>query len=220
MKISILTLFPNYFSGVLQTSILARAQRAAAVEINVVNIRDFTTDKHQTTDDRPFGGGAGMVLKVEPIHEAVSALKKTDEKTLVVLTDARGQSFQQSHAVAWSKIDHLIIICGHYEGVDERVATYIADLQIRIGDYVLTGGEPAAAVITDAVARLLPNVLGNSDSLLGESHTEPGLLAPPQYTRPSEYLGWQVPAELLSGNHQQTATWRAKQAKTNSTATD
>lgn len=220
MKISILTLFPNYFSGVLQTSILARAQRAAAVEINVVNIRDFTTDKHQTTDDRPFGGGAGMVLKVEPIHEAVSALKKADEKTLVVLTDARGQSFQQSHAVAWSKIDHLIIICGHYEGVDERVAKYIADLQIRIGDYVLTGGEPAAAVITDAVARLLPNVLGNSDSLLGESHTEPGLLAPPQYTRPSEYLGWQVPDELLSGNHQQTATWRAKQAKTNSTATD
>lgn len=216
MRITVLSLFPDYFVSPLQSSILARAQAKGLVEVKIVNIRDYAVDKHQITDDRPYGGGPGMVMLVEPIDRALTAIldaspssadKNTQRK--IILTSAKGQAFDQKIAQTYSQLDELVIICGHYEGVDERVADNLIDEEIRIGDYVLTGGEPAASVILDATVRLLAGVLGNDQSTADESHTQPGVLGFPQYSQPREYKGWTVPSELLTGNHSKIAAWRA-----------
>ena len=212
MQIVILTLFPEYFTSVLSESILKRAQAKELVRIKVINIRDFATDKHQVTDDRPFGGGPGMVMKVEPIDLALQSLEPVEHQR-VVLTSAKGALYTQQTATQYAQLDRLVIICGHYEGVDERVVEHLIDEEIRIGDYVLTGGEPAAAVMVDSVARLVPGVLGNEASNQGESHSEPGVLGYPQYTRPEEYRGWKVPEVLLGGDHKKITEWREQQRK-------
>lgn len=209
MKITLLTLFPEYFSGVLGSSILKRAADKNNISFEVVAIRDYATDKHQVTDDRPYGGGPGMVMKVEPIFNALAAHQpesKSKHKTL--LTSAKGRLFTQEVANEYAQLDSLTIICGHYEGVDERVAEHLVDEEVRIGDYVLTGGEPAAAVIADAVARLLPSVLGNELSNQNESHSQPGVMGFPQYTRPEEFNGWKVPELLLGGHAAKIEQWR------------
>lgn len=215
MQLIILTLFPEYFSSVLSTSILRRAIEKNVVRVDVLNIRDFTTDKHHVTDDRPYGGGPGMVMKVEPIDRALKHCREqlvpAGVEPFVVLTSAKGGSFTQQTALDWSAKESIIIICGHYEGVDERVAAHLVDAEISIGPFVLTGGEPAAAVMTDAVIRLLPGALGNSESNQNESHSVEGSLAHPQYTRPQTYNDWSVPEELLSGHHAQIADWREEQ---------
>lgn len=210
LQIDIITLFPEYFDGVLQASILGRAIKNTQITVNVHNLRPFGVGKHHLTDDRPFGGGAGMVLLVEPIDKALQSLDyaKGTENEIIALTSAQGPQFTQPIAREWSQLKRLCLICGHYEGVDERVAQYLIDTEIRIGDFVLTGGEPAAAVIADSLARLQPDVLGNQDSLQGESHNEPGVLGYPQYSRPAEYRGWEVPATLLSGDHAKIAAFR------------
>jgi len=211
MLCTIFTLFPDFFTTPLQSSILKRAQTAGKVTFSVVNIREYTTDKHHVADDRPFGGGPGMVMMVEPIDRALQAWREKLEvgaKTKVVLTSAKGKVFTQRVAREYAEVDALAIICGHYEGVDERVAEYLIDEEVRIGDYVLTGGEPAALVMADAVTRLLPGVLGNVDSNVDESHAEAGVLGFSQYTRPSEYNGWQVPEVLLGGHHAEIVKWR------------
>lgn len=220
MKITILTLFPEYFESILETSMIGKAIEKGLVEFKIINIRDFAQDKHQITDDRPFGGGAGMVMKVEPIDLALQSIgvKKNStgidkKKTHIVLTSAKGKIFDQDVAKEYSKLEELILICGHYEGVDERVGENLIDEEVRIGDYVLTGGEPAVAVILDAVTRLIPGVLGNEESSLGESHENPGELGYPVYTRPAEYKGWSVPEVLLSGDHKKIADWRQEQKK-------
>lgn len=213
MQVTIFTLFPAYFDSVLKTSILGRALRNKHLTVEVVNIRDFTTDKHQTTDDRPYGGGPGMVMKVEPIAVGLQKhnFKKGTLREKIVLTSAKGLVFTQQLVREWQLLDRLAIICGHYEGVDERVAQHLVDEEIRIGDYVLTGGEPAAVVMIDAVARLIPGVLGNESSNLSESHEILGQLGHPQYTRPEEYQSWSVPAELLTGDHKKIEKWRKNQ---------
>lgn len=210
MKINILTIFPEFFSSPFAVSIIKRAIAIEAVEINVVNIREFAQDKHKLTDDRPFGGGAGMVMKIEPIDLALQSLgvAKGKENSQIILTSAKGQIFNQKLAREYSDLKELTIICGHYEGVDERVAENLIDSEIRIGDYVLTGGEVASVVITDAVVRLLEGVLGNSESIKGESHETEGQLAYPQYTRPEEYKGMKVPDVLLTGDHRKIEEWR------------
>jgi len=202
MQINFLTIFPEYFTNILNSSILKRANDKKLVKYRVINLRDFAQDKHQTTDDRPFGGGPGMVMMIEPIDLALQSLKQkkgsVDKK--IILTSAKGKLFKQTTAHNWSQLKELTIICGHYEGVDERVAKYLADEEIRIGSYVLTGGEPAAAVMSDAVIRLVPGVLGNEESGLDESHASNGLAGPEQYTRPANYKNWKVPEVLLSGD--------------------
>lgn len=210
MKINILTIFPEFFSSPFAVSIIKRAIASEVVEINVVNIRDYAQDKHKLTDDRPFGGGAGMVMKIEPIDIALQSLgvSKGKENSQIILTSAKGQLFNQQIAKKYSKLKELTIICGHYEGVDERVADNLVDEEVRIGDYVLTGGEIASVVITDAVVRLLDGVLGNAESTKGESHEREGQLAYPQYTRPEEYKGLKVPEILLTGDHKKIEQWR------------
>ncbi len=207
MTIHILTIFPDFFTSPLQSSILKRAQEKNAVQFNIINIRDFSSDKHHTTDDHPYGGGPGMVMKVEPIAVALASLRKSTNAH-TILTSAKGKLFTQASAQKYAQLEDLIIICGHYEGVDERVAEHLIDEEVRIGDYVLTGGEPAAAVILDATTRLLPNVLGNDESAQDESHSQPGKFEYPQYTRPEEFNGWKVPDVLLKGNHKDIEVWR------------
>lgn len=216
MRINILTLFPHFFNSALDSSILKRAKQTEKVSFNLVNIRDFTTDKHQTTDDRPFGGGPGMVMMIEPIHRALEALQvqKGQPNQLIALTSAKGDLFTQQTANNWSLLDTLTLICGHYEGVDERVALHLVDTEIRIGNYVLTGGEPASLVLIDAVTRLIPGVLGNEASNQDESHTTPNQLGYPQYTRPEIYHGLVTPPVLTSGNHKNITAWREAQKRT------
>lgn len=212
MKINILTIFPDFFKTPLQTSIIKRALAKKLLEINILNLRDFASDKHQTTDLRPYGGGPGMVMMVEPIDKALQSLglSKGQEGKKIVLTSAKGQLFTQEVAKKQAKLKELTIICGHYEGVDERVALHLIDEEIRIGDYVLTGGEVASLVMTDAVTRLIPEVLGNELSNQDESHSQPGKFAHPQYTKPASYKGWEVPEVLLSGDHAKIEAWRQK----------
>jgi len=210
MKINILTIFPNFFINPLETSILKRAINKNLIEFKILNLRDFAKDKHQTTDQRPFGGGPGMVMMIEPIDRALEFLqvKKGEQNKKIILTSAKGSMFTQTNAKSFANLDELTIICGHYEGVDERVAMHLVDEEIRIGDYVLTGGEVAALVMSDAITRLIPGVLGNDESNQNESHSQPGKLAHPQFTKPANYKSMIVPDILLSGNHQEIANWR------------
>lgn len=215
MTIHILTLFPDFFTSGLQTSILKRAADKSLVEFEIINLRNYTSDERQTADDRPFGGGAGMVMKVEPIALALDALSQKfgRAKLHVVLTSAKGRLFKQELAGEYAQVEHLVVICGHYEGVDERVAEHLIDEEVRIGDYVLTGGEPAALVMIDAITRLVPGVLGNEESNVNESHSETGTGGYPTYTRPEEFRGWKVPEVLLSGDHSRIEAWREEQRK-------
>jgi tRNA (guanine37-N1)-methyltransferase len=212
MKIDILTLFPNMFEGVFNESILKRAQEKNAVSINVINFRQFSDNKHQTVDDYPYGGGAGMVLKPQPIFDAVDHLKqKSVSNPRIILLCPQGERYTQKNAEELAQEEHLIFICGHYEGYDERIRQYLVTDEISIGDYVLTGGELAAMVITDSVVRLLPGVLGNEDSPVKDSFSS-GLLEHPHYTRPAEFRGMKVPEVLLSGDHQRIEEWREKES--------
>lgn len=217
MQIDILTLFPQMFPGPFGESILKRAVERELVRVVIHNIRDFTHDRHHTVDDYAYGGGAGMVLKPEPIFEAVEKIKETirletgDITLPVILLTPQGCLFNQKVARELAGYSHLILICGRYEGVDERVSEHLASDEISIGDYVLSGGELAAMVIVDAMTRLLPGVLGSEVSAWDDSHSA-GLLEYPQYTRPEVYRGWAVPEVLLSGNHAQIGRWRREQA--------
>jgi len=215
MRIDILTIFPKVFSPVLNESIIKRAQKKGLVKINLHNLRDYSTDKHRKVDDRPFGGGPGMVMRTEPIFRAVEAIRRRtkDEgrRTKVILLSPQGKRLTQEIAKRLSKSKHLVLICGHYEGVDERVRCRLVDEEISIGDYVLTGGELAAMVLVDAITRLIPGVLGDRDSLKEESFIA-GLLEYPHYTRPANFRGLKVPDVLLSGDHKQIALWRKKQS--------
>ena len=210
MDIDILTLFPEVFQSIFSFGIFQRAIEQKLVSIALHNIRDYTHDKHHTVDDYPYGGGAGMVLKPEPIFEAVESIKGEHDVPLILLTP-QGRLFCQQIAQELSTYRRLILICGHYEGVDERVSEHLVTDEISIGDYVLSGGEPAAVVVIDAVVRLLPGVLGSAESLLDDSHVG-GRLEYSQYTRPPVFRGWSVPEVLLSGNHAQIAEWRHEQA--------
>ena len=209
MKIDILTLFPEVCRAPLNESMMKRAQESGALELRIHNLRDWTTDKHHVVDDAPFGGGPGMVMKPEPIFKAVDELRS--ENSVVVLMTPQGRQLTQTIAIEFSARSHLIVVCGHYEGVDHRVAEHLADAEISIGDYVLTNGAIAAVVLIDAVARLLPNVLGHERSAADDSFSG-GILEGPQYTRPAEFRGWKVPDVLLSGNHAEIAKWRKEQA--------
>ncbi len=211
MRFHIVTIFPEFFAGPFEHGVIARAQGAGKLEIRVHDLRHWTYDRHRTVDDRPFGGGEGMLLKPEPLFDAVEAvLAERAAKRKVVLLSAQGRRFGQVVARELSKLDELVLICGRYEGVDERVSEHLADDELSIGDFVLSGGELAAAVIVDTVARLLPGVLGNEDSPRNESFGEEneGLLDFPQYTRPAEFRGWKVPAVLLGGDHEEIKRWR------------
>lgn len=221
MKINILTLFPGMFRGPFDESIIRKAQEKSLIEIKVDNIRDWAVDKHKVVDDRPYGGGPGMVLMVEPIDQALNEIKAKSlkQKVRIVLLDPAGKTFNQKEAERLSKYDHLILIAGHYKGIDERVREHLVDEEISIGDYVLTGGEIPAMVVVDAVARLIPGVIGKEESLKKESFSDfdtpgvPRLLGFPQFTRPENYKGWKVPEVLLKGNHKEIDRWRIKKSK-------
>jgi tRNA (guanine37-N1)-methyltransferase len=208
MKFHILTIFPDFFDGPFRHGVVARAAEAGALEIHIHDLRDWTHDLHRTVDDRPFGGGEGMLLKPEPIFEAVETIRPRR----VALLSAQGCKFTQRNARELAQSQDLLLICGRYEGVDERVAEHLADDEFSIGDYVLSGGELAAAVVVDAVARLLPGVVGNSDSTVNESF-EDGILDFPQWTRPADFRGWKAPDVLLSGNHAEIRKWRERAAR-------
>jgi len=210
MEINVLTIFPEVFEKALNFSILKRAREKQKVNFKVVNIRDFAEDKHKMTDDTPFGGEGGMVMKVEPIHKALKSVKEEGKTGKVLLMSASGRSLTQEKLREYAQLDSLTIICGRYEGVDERVVNYV-DEEICIGDYILSGGEFASLVIIEGVTRLLPEVLGNEESAVHESF-EKGILDFPQYTKPREYEGMQVPMELVSGNHEMIKKFRRQQA--------
>jgi tRNA (guanine37-N1)-methyltransferase len=236
MRFDLITIFPEFFAGPLDYGIVRRAREAGLIEVRVQDLREFTKDRHRTVDDRPFGGGEGMVLKPEPLFEAVEALLGhgvgdfgakvvPDPGTAIVLTSAAGKLFRQETARRYAELERVILICGRYEGVDERVAEHLATEEVSIGDFVLSGGELAAALIVDAVTRLLPGALGNEASAENESFSETreavaattagigatnggGVLDYPHYTRPAEFRGWKVPEVLIGGNHAEVAKWR------------
>lgn len=210
MKIDVLTLFPAMFAGPLDESIIKRARQAGLLDLQLWNLRDWAHDRHKTVDDRPFGGGPGMLLKPEPIFEAVEQL--ATEKTHVVLMSPSGRKFDQAIAREMAQHEHLVIVTGHYEGFDERIREHLADDELSIGDYVLTNGALPAMVVIDTVARLIPGVLGHDESADEESFSS-GLLEYPHYTRPAEFRGMKVPDVLLSGNHGEIAKWRGEQAR-------
>lgn len=209
MKIDILTLFPDMFTP-LKQSIIGRAVENGLVEINIIDIRNFSKDKHKKCDDAPFGGGAGMVMTPQPLFDAINSVK--DENSLVILTTPRGETFNQKICKKLSNYNHLIFVCGHYEGVDERIIELCVDYEVSIGDFVLTGGEIPAMAMVDAICRYVDGVLGNNQSLEEESFSN-GLLEYPQYTRPAEFKGLKVPDVLLSGNHAEIAKFRREKAK-------
>jgi len=211
LRINVVTLFPDWFTAPLSSSILGRAAAAGLVKYRVVQLRDYTHDKHHTVDDAPYGGGAGMVLKIEPMVEAVEDLKVLNGSPVVLLS-ARGKLFTHDTAVRYSLGKELTLLCGHYKDVDQRVVDVLGAEEVSIGDFVLSGGEPAALSVVDAVVRLLPGALGDHESAASDSHYE-GLLAPPSYTRPPSYRGLDVPDVLLSGDHDKIAAWRAAQAE-------
>lgn len=232
MTFGIVTIFPEFFNGPFAHGVVAKANESGLIRIHVHDLRKWTHDRHRTVDDRPFGGGEGMLMKPEPLFQAVEEiLPDRSGKKKIVLVSAHGRPFNQEIARNWSQLDELLLICGRYEGVDERVAEHLVDDEVSIGDYVLSGGELAAAVIVDAVARLLPGVVGNRDSTVNESFSELEveekllrggrkvkgsrvlqLLDCPQYTRPAEFRGWKVPEVLLGGNHAEIRNWRLRAA--------
>lgn len=215
MRIDILTLFPGMFKGVFGKSIIKRAQAAKKLKINIYNLRDWSLDKHRKVDDKPYGGGCGMVLSCQPIFDAVDELlgrPSKKSKIKVILLTPQGKKLNQKVAQRLVKHKHLILICGHYEGVDERVRRHLVDEEISIGDYVLTGGEIPVMVLVDSLARLIPGVLGHKDSNKAESFSQ-GLLEYPQYTRPAVYKGYKVPHILLSGDHKRIEAWRKEESR-------
>jgi tRNA (guanine37-N1)-methyltransferase len=211
LTINVVTLFPEWFTAPLQSSIMGRAAAAGLVRYHVVQLRDYTHDKHHTVDDTPYGGGAGMVLKPEPFFEAVEELGPAAEAPLALLS-ARGKLFTHDEAVRYSVGRELTLLCGHYKDVDQRVVDGLGAEELSVGDFVLSGGEPAALCVMDAVVRLLPGALGDHESASSDSHYD-GLLAPPSYTRPPDYRAMQVPEVLLSGDHARIAQWRAEEAE-------
>lgn len=211
-RFDVITIFPRIFDSYFGESIIKRAKNSKAIEINTHDLRDFTEDKHRNIDDTPYGGGAGMVMRVEPIFNCVNAIEKKS-LTRTILFSAKGKRFTQKDAHRLAEYDQLIFICGRYEGVDERVAEHVADEEISIGDFVLTGGEIPAMLVIDSITRLLPGVLGNDQSAIEESHSEEGFLEFPQYTKPESFEGWEVPKVLLSGNHGEIAKWRKEKSK-------
>jgi len=213
MRFDIITIFPELFTGVLECGILRRAIQAGNVSVRIVNLRDFTSDKHRSVDDRPYGGGEGMVFMPGPLFDAVESCRGTedDSSTSVVLLTPQGKTWSQQMAADFSRRPHIVLICGRYEGIDQRVIDSLVDWEVSIGDFVLSGGEIPAMVVLDTVARLLPGVLGNSNSALNESFSS-GLLDYPQYTRPAMFRGLAVPEVLLSGNHALIEKWRREQA--------
>jgi len=219
VKFHVLTIFPEFFRGPFEHGVTARGLEEGKLEIRIHNLRDWTHDRHKTVDDRPFGGGEGMLLKPEPIFDAAEmifperARGERDPRKRVILLSAQGRKFDQAAARRLSEAAELLLLCGRYEGVDERVAEHLADEELAVGDYVLSGGELAAAVVIDVIARLIPGVLGNADSAVFESFGgDAGVLDCPQYTRPAEFRGWRVPEVLLSGNHEQIRQWRKRAA--------
>ncbi|MGH8015362.1 MAG: tRNA (guanosine(37)-N1)-methyltransferase TrmD [Candidatus Zixiibacteriota bacterium] len=218
MKFRIITLFPDYFRQSLKQSLLGKALDDGIVQLELVDLREIATDKHRTVDDTPFGGGGGMVMKIEPLDKCLSSLgfrhkneSTPDNQKRIVLTSAAGETFNQTKAIEYSLCDSVTIICGHYLGVDERLLELYNIEEVSIGDYVLTGGEPAAAVMVDAISRLIPKVLGNFESALGDSFMDQ-ITGTPCYTRPAQYQGISVPQELLSGNHEEIKKFRRNEA--------
>jgi tRNA (guanine37-N1)-methyltransferase len=237
VRFDIITIFPEFFTGPLDYGIVRRARQAGLIDTQICDLRAFTHDRHRTVDDRPFGGGEGMVMKPEPLFEATESLvgaATPPTKTAIVLLSAAGKSFRQETARRFTQLDRVVLICGRYEGVDERVAEHLATDEISIGDFVLSGGELAAAMVVDAVTRLIPGALGNEDSAVNESFSEPGpgdtaahrtargavahapdgrgILDYPHYTRPHSFRGWDVPEVLVNGNHEQIRRWRREKA--------
>lgn len=219
MRFDIISLFPESFTSYFGVSILKRAQEDGLISIQTHNLRDYTHDKHKTVDDTPYGGGAGMLLKVEPLAEAIEDVVRSkqkevsEEKIRTILFSAKGKMFTQADARRLAEYDRLIMVCGRYEGVDERVVENFVDEEFSIGNYVLTGGEIPAMIVVDAVARLIPGVLGNAESAETESHSVEGEVEYPQYTKPEEFRGYKVPEVLLSGNHGEIAKWRKSQSE-------
>jgi tRNA (guanine37-N1)-methyltransferase len=236
MRFDIITIFPDIFDSYFNESILARAQKKRLIKIGVHDLRRWTNDRHKTVDDKPYGGGPGMVFKIEPIYKAVQFLsskfspyggspegrkvqssklqsKNKNQNRRIILFSAKGKQFTQVDARRLAKYGQLILICGRYEGVDERVAKYIADEEMSVGNFVLTGGEIPAMIVVDAVARLIPGVLGKKESLLEESHSQDGYMEYPQFTRPEKFKKWNVPDVLLSGNHKKIEEWKKKSLK-------
>jgi len=207
IRFDVLSVFPEMLHSPLDFSLIKKAREKGLIEVGLHDIRDWARDKHNMTDDAPYGGGCGMVMKVEPVERALKSLKRADVQPLVILMTPQGETFNQKIAVELAQQKHLILICGRYEGVDERIREHLTDREISIGDYILTGGELSALVVVDAVSRLIPGVLGNDASATTESFSG-GLLEYPQYTRPAEYKGWGVPDVLVSGNHAQIDQWR------------
>ena len=211
MRIDIITVLPKLLLGPFDHSIIQRAREKGLVEIHLHDLRDFSTDKHRRVDDYAFGGDPGMVLSVEPIHRAIEYLKKERDYQEIIYTSPDGEKFSQKMANRFAMMDHILILCGHYKGVDQRVRDHLVTREVSIGDYVMTGGELAAAVITDSVVRLLPGAMSDETSALSDSFQD-NLLAPPVYTRPAEYLGWQVPEILLSGHAANISAWKHEQS--------
>ena len=211
IRFDILSIFPEMFVSPLHCSILKRAREKGLVEIHLHNIRDYAEDKHKMTDDAPYGGGGGMVMKVEPIERALTAIIPEREGVLTVLLTPQGETFSQKMAEEMSLRSRIVLICGRYEGVDERVRDHLVDKEVSMGDYILTGGELSAMIMIDAISRLVPGVLGNNESASTDSFSM-GLLEYPHYTRPSNYRGWPVPEVLLSGNHREILAWRRKES--------
>ncbi|MCS7010767.1 MAG: tRNA (guanosine(37)-N1)-methyltransferase TrmD [Anaerolineales bacterium] len=211
MEFDVFTLLPEVFSPYLESSILQRARQRGLLQVRVHNIRDWATDKHRTTDDIPYGGGGGMVMKPEPVFAAVEAVLGRERNVPLVLLTPQGRLFTQRVAFEYARLPRLALLCGRYEGVDERIRQYLVDDELSIGDYVLTGGELPALIVIDAITRLIPGVLGDPDGALDDSHAS-GLLEYPHYTRPPEFRGWRVPEVLLSGHHAEIARWRREQS--------
>ena len=215
MNFHIITIFPKIFDSYFSESIVKRAREKKLVDIKIHNLRDYTADKHKTVDDTPYGGGAGMVLKIEPIYDCLrcSKVRKDNLKSRIILFSAKGKRYTQSDAKRLAKYENIIMICGRYEGVDERVAKYLADEEISIGDFVLTGGEIPAMVVADSITRLIPGVLGNAESPKDESFSKKNYLEYPQYTKPASFRDCKVPEILLSGDHKKIDIWRKKNSK-------
>jgi len=215
VRISILTIFPDFFPPALDEGMIRAAREKQKLAVGIVPLRDFTDDSHRTTDDYPFGGGVGMIMKVEPVDRALASVGvgergQRSAGTRVVLFSPQGRRLTQDVAIEYSGLEHLVLVCGRYKGVDERVSEQLVDEELSLGDFVLSGGEPAALCVVDAVARLLPGVVGSFDSVEGDSFHS-GLLDAPYYTRPAEYRGWRVPDVLLSGHHAEIARWRRRE---------